>query len=105
MAYLAVIREGGDGLDPELPTIPSVPGANGYQTALVGKWHVGESSMAYIPKSRGYARFTGFPHGGMQSFSPEIMVEDTRTAAKGQYTEDLLLLSVDTKHRAGICQV
>lgn len=86
-----IIPQGAEGgLSPALPTIPGVLKANGYHTALVGKWHLGEYTDAYMPKSRGYERFTGFPHGGMQSMSPEIMVEDKWKVAEGAYTEDLL---------------
>lgn len=78
------------GLSLELSTLPGVLQAGGYNTALVGKWHLGEYKDAYMPRQRGYGRFTGFPHGGMQSMSPEIMIEDKWHTAEGAYTEDAL---------------
>ena len=78
------------GLSLELPTLPGVLQANGYNTVLVGKWHLGEYRDAYMPRQRGYGRFTGFPHGGMQSMSPAIMIEDKWHTAEGSYTEDVL---------------
>lgn len=78
------------GLSLALATLPGVLQANGYNTALVGKWHLGEYQDAYMPRQRGYGRFTGFPHGGMQSMSPEIMIEDKWHTAEGSYTEDVL---------------
>lgn len=78
------------GLSLELPTLPGVLQANGYNTVLVGKWHLGEYQEAYMPRQRGYSRFTGFPHGGMQSMSPQIMIEDKWHTAEGSYTEDVL---------------
>jgi|GEM_PF-715232 len=31
----------------------------GYKTALIGKWHVGDSTEAYLPQSRGFDHATG----------------------------------------------
>jgi len=62
----------------------------GYSTVMVGKWHLGEHNLKYLPVQRGYDYFTGFPHGGMQSMSPRIQVEGKWETAYGAYTPDLL---------------
>ena len=62
------------GLDTTLVKWPQLLNNAGYQTALVGKWHLGDEKH-YLPTQRGYDRFTGFPHGGMRSKSPHVLVE------------------------------
>ncbi len=62
----------------------------GYSTAMVGKWHLGEHNLKFLPVKRGYDYFTGFPRGGMQSMSPRIQVEGNWETADGAYTPDLL---------------
>ena len=84
------IREGDTiGVDLSLKMFPGILHDSGYSTILVGKWHLGEPA-AYLPTQRGYDRFTGFPHGGMQSMSPRILVEGKWQTAEGAYTPDLL---------------
>ena len=45
--------------------------AAGYDTALVGKWHLGASSKQY-PTNRGFGYFHGFPGGGHDYFSIDL---------------------------------
>lgn len=40
-------------------------GAAGYQTALVGKWHLGPRDLAYHPNARGFEHFYGNLTGGV----------------------------------------
>ncbi len=46
-------------LDPTAPTMPDVLRANGYRSALVGKWHLGLESPN-TPNERGFDFFHGF---------------------------------------------
>lgn len=78
------------GVPSKLPMFPELLQKNGYKTYMVGKWHMGEHLPEYLPTSRGFDRFTGFPHGGMKSMSPSIQVEGTWEIAEGKYTPDLL---------------
>ncbi len=39
--------------------------ASGYQTALVGKWHLGPRNLAYHPNNRGFDHFYGHLTGGV----------------------------------------
>jgi arylsulfatase A-like enzyme len=41
-------------LSTELPTIADELRSVGYKTAIVGKWHVGASTVASLPDQRGY---------------------------------------------------
>lgn len=56
------------GLPPKHPTLPSLLRDSGYQTALVGKWHLG-SLPKYGPLKSGYEHFWGFRHGAIDYFS------------------------------------
>lgn len=62
-------QEGGKvGLDPQVPTVASLLKTNGYETALVGKWHLG-----YLPKygpiKSGFEEFYGIMSGGADYFT------------------------------------
>lgn len=50
------------GLPPGEVTLGDALRQQGYQTALIGKWHLG-SNDAYYPTNRGYERFVGFLTG------------------------------------------
>lgn len=56
------------GLSPDHPTIASLLKVNGYETALVGKWHLG-----YLPKygpiQSGFEHFFGIMSGGVDYFT------------------------------------
>lgn len=56
------------GLDPGEPTLPSQLRAAGYQTSLVGKWHLG-SLGKYGPLKSGYQHFWGIRGGGADYFT------------------------------------
>jgi arylsulfatase A-like enzyme len=60
--------EGTVGLPPSAPTIPSLLKKAGYETALVGKWHLG-TLPAYGPLQSGYDHFYGFRGGAVDYYS------------------------------------
>lgn len=55
------------GLSPDVPTIPSLLKKAGYQTALIGKWHLGLLPHS-CPMKSGYDRFFGLRTGGSDYF-------------------------------------
>ncbi len=59
------------GLPPEHPTIASLLRDNGYRTALVGKWHLGDLPK-YCPLKSGYDIFWGIRGGGVDYFTHEL---------------------------------
>lgn len=61
-------RESKHGLAPEHPTLPGLLREAGYRTALVGKWHLGQSP-AFGPLKSGYESFYGNLGGGIDYFS------------------------------------
>ena len=57
-----------DGLNVLEHLIPETFRAEGYETALTGKWHLG-SSGAHLPTARGFDRFYGFLGGAISYYS------------------------------------
>lgn len=47
------------GIKPGETTIAQVLGENGYDTALIGKWHLGHGSKEALPGSHGFQKFIG----------------------------------------------
>jgi arylsulfatase A-like enzyme len=52
------------GLQPGETTFADVLSANGYKTALIGKWHLGRM-IRYNPVNHGFETFTGFTSGNV----------------------------------------
>ncbi|WP_418321430.1 sulfatase [Piscinibacter sakaiensis] len=86
------------GLPPEHPTLPSLLGAAGFSTALVGKWHLGYPPH-FGPRKSGYQSFYGFHAGGNDYFAhtdprgdPDFWADETPIEQRG-YLTDLLSCS------------
>ena len=82
------------GLPPEHPTLPSLLKQVGYETALIGKWHLG-ALPGFDPLKSGYDHFWGFRGGAVDYFSHDIAgnadLWDGPTPIKQQgYLTDLL---------------
>ncbi len=56
------------GLPPEHPSLPSLLKKSGYNTALIGKWHLGYPP-AFSPLRSGYEEFIGPMSGGVDYFT------------------------------------
>jgi uncharacterized sulfatase len=76
------------GLDRKYPTWPRIFADNGYETALVGKWHLGKQDEHY-PTHYGYKEFTGFRVGGAISKDPMVEIKGKVQKVEG-YTPDIL---------------
>ena len=78
------------GLSPDVPTLPSQLRKAGYQTALIGKWHLG-SPPKYGPDKSGYDRFYGFLPGSSDYFDHANSLWDGHEKANDAgYLTDLL---------------
>lgn len=76
------------GLTSELPTWPRLLSEAGYSTALIGKYHCGQTAQAH-PTRIGYDEFAGFIHGGMVSQNPRVEVNGREQVVHG-WTPDVL---------------
>jgi len=101
------------GLPPDHPTLPSILKKAGYQTALVGKWHMG-SLPDFGPLQSGYDHFYGFRAGVLDYFThkygpplsdTEDLWEDDVKIRQTGYLTDLLgsraVEIVDTYAKSG----
>lgn len=57
------------GLPPSETTMADVFHAAGYQTAAIGKWHLGHANVAHLPRSRGFDHFYGHLNGAIDYFT------------------------------------
>lgn len=59
-----------NGVHPDEHFMPESFKAAGYQTAMVGKWHLGHSQMTYHPNNRGFDHFYGHLHTEVGFYPP-----------------------------------
>jgi arylsulfatase A-like enzyme len=62
------------GLEPGVATLPRLLKRLGYQTSLVGKWHLGRA-LKFSPLRHGYDRFWGIRGGGVDYFTHRLRIE------------------------------
>jgi len=83
------------GLSPENPTLPSLLKKAGYETYLVGKWHMG-FSLKFSPIKHGFDEFFGFNGGGIDYISHtdpygnNDLYENETLVTRDGYMTDLL---------------
>lgn len=69
---VGVVRPWADyGLPLEERTLPQALKEEGYQTAIVGKWHLGTAQRAYLPTMRGFDQQYGHYNGAIDYFKLE----------------------------------
>lgn len=76
------------GLNPDFASWPSSLRASGYETCLVGKWHLG-TAPRFHPKYHGFSSFRGFLAGGAGLENPVLMIDDATREFQG-LTDDVL---------------
>ena len=76
------------GLDAKEVTWPELVRAAGYQTGLVGKWHLGLLDEHH-PKEHGYESFMGFRGGGVATADPVLERQGKEQRYRG-LTADIL---------------
>jgi choline-sulfatase len=74
--------EPGLGLDPSLPAWPRILQKAGYQTGLVGKWHLGMEDH-FHPTQFGFDYFMGHRSGGWSSNDPTLEKNGKSTKFEG----------------------
>lgn len=70
-----------DGLSPQQVTIPQVLKSAGYQTGMVGKWHLGMDPEKDGPIQRGFDDFYGTMTGAGSFWDPYTLTRNTRPTA------------------------
>lgn len=70
IAYGVIMPWHNIGVHPDEHFMPESFRAAGYQTALVGKWHLGHAQMTYHPNQRGFEHFYGHLHTEVGYFPP-----------------------------------
>jgi arylsulfatase A-like enzyme len=73
----APIASADKALPMDLTLLPQHLKSLGYQTAMIGKWHLGQAQPEYLPHKRGFDYFYGFLSGFQDHY--------TRINAEGKY--------------------
>jgi arylsulfatase B len=70
VAYAVIMPWNNIGIHPDEHFMPQSFQAAGYQTAMVGKWHLGHAQMTYHPNERGFDHFYGHLQTEVGYFPP-----------------------------------
>lgn len=70
VAYAVIMAWDTNGIHPDERFLPDAFLDAGYQTAMVGKWHLGHAQQIYHPNERGFEHFYGHLHTEVGYFSP-----------------------------------
>lgn len=70
VAYATIMPWQNNGIHPNETFLPELFKANGYQTAMIGKWHLGHSQQTFHPNARGFEHFYGHLHTEVGYWSP-----------------------------------
>jgi arylsulfatase A-like enzyme len=70
VAYGVIMPWMNTGIHPDEHFMPETFLGAGYQTAMVGKWHLGHALQAYHPNARGFEHFYGHLHTEVGYFPP-----------------------------------
>jgi len=82
------------GLEPGIATWPKLLSEAGYETCLVGKWHLGTQDR-YHPSVHGYEVFRGFRPGGMTVADPVLEIDGATKECKGLTVDIHTDLAID----------
>ncbi len=70
VAYSVILPWHNHGIHPDEHFMPQSFSAAGYQTAMVGKWHLGHAQQTFHPNERGFDHFYGHLHTEVGYFPP-----------------------------------
>ncbi len=70
VAYGVILPWDNTGIHPDEHFLPESFKTSGYQTAMVGKWHLGHAQMTYHPNNRGFEHFYGHLHTEVGFYPP-----------------------------------
>mgnify|MGYP003136146943 CR=1 FL=1 len=78
------------GLNPDEITLPELLKGQGYATAIIGKWHLGNQDM-FQPLNHGFDTWYGTPASNNQFFYPTIKKYAADCVFREDYTRDGIL--------------
>jgi arylsulfatase A-like enzyme len=70
VAYAVIMPWQNNGIHPAETFLPELFRGAGYQTAMIGKWHLGHAQQSYHPNNRGFEHFYGHLHTEVGFFPP-----------------------------------
>lgn len=70
VAYATIMAWDNTGIHPDEHFMPQSFQSAGYQTAMVGKWHLGHAQQTYHPNNRGFEHFYGHLHTEVGYYPP-----------------------------------
>ena len=70
VAYSTIMPWHNNGIHPDETFLPELFLEAGYQTAMVGKWHLGHAQQSYHPNARGFEHFYGHLHTEVGFYPP-----------------------------------
>ena len=70
VAYGVILPWDNNGVHPDERFLPQAFLDAGYQTAMVGKWHLGHAQQTYHPNNRGFEHFYGHLHTEVGYYPP-----------------------------------
>ena len=70
VAYSTIMPWQNNGIHPDETFLPELFLSAVYQTAMVGKWHLGHAQQSYHPNSRGFEHFYGHLHTEVGFYPP-----------------------------------
>ncbi len=88
VSYAVIMPWMNNGIHPEEIFMPQAFQAAGYQTAIVGKWHLGHSQAVFHPNQRGFDNFYGHLHTEVGYFSPFANLGGTDFQRNGVTIDD-----------------
>ena len=97
---LVIFPSHGYGLPTDERTLPQALKEAGYQTYMVGKWHLGHADRKYWPQNRGFDHFYGNLVGEVDYFTKERGRPD-RLAAERQVPQGGRVLHDPDRQRSG----
>ncbi len=93
-------QEASEGLGLHAATWPQVLQRNGYRTAMIGKWHLGDQPR-FHPRRLGFDHFTGFLAGGTRPMNTTLEVDGKQKKTTGPLPDVLVddAIAFITKNR------
>jgi arylsulfatase A len=84
------------GLNPDERTLPELLKEQGYATAIIGKWHLGNQDM-FQPLNHGFDTWYGTPSSNSQGFDPAIKQYADDCVWREGYTRESILKLPEAK--------